>query len=87
MKRNTPLRVKQLCQIRLLHSPLLCHVREGCGLSLSSEASVCTVETGPGQVMCAALIHVTVTYKTLHAASTFLPCEYVLHVEDRVAEM
>lgn len=63
MRRNTPLRVKQLCQIRLLHSLLLCHVREGCGLSLSTEASVCTVETGPGQVMCAALTHVTVTYK------------------------
>lgn len=48
MGRNTPLRVKQLCQIRLLHSPLLCHVGEGCGLSLSTEASVCAVEAGPG---------------------------------------
>lgn len=63
MRRNTPLGIKQLCQIRLLHSPLHCHVREGCSLSLSTEASVCTVETGPGQVMCAALTHVTVTSK------------------------
>ena len=87
MKRNTPLRVKQLCQIRLLHSPLLCHVREGCGLSLSSGASVCTEETGPGQVMCAALIHVTVTYKILHGVSAFLPHEHALHREAQVAEM
>lgn len=87
MRRNTPLRVKQLCQIRLLHSPLLCHVREGCGLSLSTEASVCTVETGPRQVMCAALIHVTVTYKILHGALISLPREQVLHVEAYAAEM
>lgn len=63
VRRNSPLRLKQLCQIRLQHRPLLCHVRQRCGLSLSTEASVCAVETGPGQVICAPLTHVTVTCK------------------------
>lgn len=87
MGRNTPLRVKQLCQIRLLHSRLLCHVGEGCGLSLSTEASVCAVEAGPGPVVCAALIHVNVTYKTLCGAPTSLLLERVTRGGCRVADM
>lgn len=63
VRRNSPLRLKQLCQLRLQHRPPLCHVRQGCGLSLSTEASVCAVETGPGQVICAPLTHVTGTCK------------------------
>lgn len=63
VRRNSPLRLKQLCQIRPQHRPLLCHVRQRRGLSLSTEASVCAVETGPGPVICAPLTHVTVTCK------------------------
>lgn len=37
--------------------------------------------------VCAALIHVTVTYKILHGVSAFLPREHALHREAQVAEM
>lgn len=78
VRRNSPLRLKQLCQIRVEHRPLLCHVRQGCGLSLSTEARVCAVETGPGRLIAAPLSHVTVTCKST------MP---LLPVEACVAEM